>query len=486
MAKKILLADDSVTIQKVISITLAHEDFELTIVDNGTEAISKSREIKPDLILLDVVMPDKDGYQVCEEIRRQNETKNIPIILLTGTFEPFDEERATEVGANDFIKKPFESHTLINKVKETVFLGGVDSTIGGDELGFETPIERGTEMEEAESMKGRGAFSDIDMETPREAGSSPKEGGEDIWSVEEFEDIAGHEKSPTDEQADVDSDLWEDIEISSESDIEEGEPAFGGADEEVSLDDSEGIDIDEFELGKEISENELKKFLEEEGVDGDTGLAQDEIIGKDSDQEDFHEVKLDDFDATEEDKGEFFVDDYEVPLDNGEDLPSDTSGDEGKSYTPKVSEESYDVEWGAETDSDFEISDELGEAPEVDTEFISKGTEVDFGEVADFEEYGQDRDAFEGPSVGEKGMVGLVDGVVTDNKRRITEMVAEKVHEAGLVSDRDASQMSEKELSNVVDKIAREVIEKVAWEVVPELAEELIKEEIRRLKGELA
>ncbi len=490
MSKKILLADDSVTIQKVISITLAHEDFDLTIVDNGTEAISKSRETRPDLILLDVVMPDKDGYQVCEEIRKQSETKNIPIVLLTGTFEPFDEERAKEVGANDFIKKPFESHTLINKVKEMVFLGGVDKTVSsgmrGDELGFETPLEITSVMEETVSMKADTAFSDIDMETPTETKSSRGRGADDIWSVEEFEDIAGHEKTPAGGEADMESDLWDDADTSSEGEIDKGGPSLGEAEEEVLLGDSEGMDADGFELGKEISEDELKKFLEEEGLDEHEGSAQDEMIGQDSDLRGFHEVELDDFDETEGDKGEFFVDDYKVPLEDGGDLSSDTSGEEGEFYTPEASKESNGIEWEEEADSDFEVSDEFGEAPDVDTEFVSKGTDVDFGEVTDFEEYTADRDTFEGPSVDKRGMAGLVDDVVTDNKKRITEMVAEKVHEAGLVSDRDASKMSEKELSKVVNKIAREVIEKVAWEVVPELAEELIKEEIRRLKGELA
>ena len=145
MPKKILLADDSVTIQKVVSITLAHEDFDLTIVDNGSKAVSKAKEIKPDVILLDVVMPDKDGYQVCQEIKGNADLKNTPVILLTGTFEPFDADRAAEVGADDFIKKPFESHTLINKVKEMASRSGVSRgkpvDISGVDIDFETPIE---------------------------------------------------------------------------------------------------------------------------------------------------------------------------------------------------------------------------------------------------------------------------------------------------------------------------------------------------------
>jgi len=170
MPKKILLADDSVTIQKVVSITLAHEDFDLTIVDNGSKAVSKAKEIKPDVILLDVVMPDKDGYQVCKEIKGNPDLKNIPIILLTGTFEPFDADKAAEVGADDYIKKPFESHTLINKVKEMAAKAGVSREKPADisevEIDFETPVE----AQYGEEPAGNGRVS---ARAPRARASKP-------------------------------------------------------------------------------------------------------------------------------------------------------------------------------------------------------------------------------------------------------------------------------------------------------------------------
>src|SRR4030042_3874664 len=172
MPKKILLADDRETIQKVVSIPLAHEDFDLTIVDNGSKAVSKAKEIKPDVILLDVVMPDKDGYQVCKEIKGNADLKDTPVILLTGTFEPFDADRAAEVGADDFIKKPFESHTLINKVKEMASRSGVSRgkpvDISGVDIDFETPIEAEYETTPAEKETPRDeAVATGDLEPPR-------------------------------------------------------------------------------------------------------------------------------------------------------------------------------------------------------------------------------------------------------------------------------------------------------------------------------
>jgi CheY-like chemotaxis protein len=117
MGKTLLLADDSVTIQKVVGISFASEDIAITTVDNGDDAISRAREIRPDVILADVVMPGKSGYEVCEAVKTDPDLRHIPVLLLTGTFEAFDEERAARAGAAGQIAKPFEAHTLVERVK---------------------------------------------------------------------------------------------------------------------------------------------------------------------------------------------------------------------------------------------------------------------------------------------------------------------------------------------------------------------------------
>jgi CheY-like chemotaxis protein len=116
MPKTILLADDSVTIQKVVAISFASEDAIVVTVDNGDDAITKAREIRPDIVLADVVMPGKSGYEVCEAIKGDPDLAQIPVLLLTGTFEAFDEARAREVGSAGHIAKPFEAQALINEV----------------------------------------------------------------------------------------------------------------------------------------------------------------------------------------------------------------------------------------------------------------------------------------------------------------------------------------------------------------------------------
>jgi CheY-like chemotaxis protein len=117
MGKTLLLADDSVTIQKVVGISFASEDIALVTVDNGDDAIARARALRPDVILADVVMPGKSGYEVCEAIKADPALRHIPVLLLTGTFEAFDNERATRAGAAGHIAKPFEAQALVERVK---------------------------------------------------------------------------------------------------------------------------------------------------------------------------------------------------------------------------------------------------------------------------------------------------------------------------------------------------------------------------------
>jgi len=116
MPKTLLLADDSVTIQKVVGISFASEDITLVSVDNGTAAVAKAKEVRPDIVLADVVMPGMNGYEVCRQIKADPNLRHVPVLLLTGTFEAFDEVRAREVGSDGHITKPFEAQALVDLV----------------------------------------------------------------------------------------------------------------------------------------------------------------------------------------------------------------------------------------------------------------------------------------------------------------------------------------------------------------------------------
>ncbi|MFQ5876109.1 MAG: response regulator [Acidobacteriota bacterium] len=118
--KKILLADDSITIQKVVELTFSEGDYQVICVSNGAQALKRIVEARPDIALLDVIMPEVNGYEVCEQIKRDPSTASIPVLLLTGTFEPFDQKRADAAGASGHLTKPFESQTLVTKVEELI------------------------------------------------------------------------------------------------------------------------------------------------------------------------------------------------------------------------------------------------------------------------------------------------------------------------------------------------------------------------------
>lgn len=123
--RKLLLADDSVTIQKVVNLTFADEGIEVHAVGNGREAIDRLMEISPDLVMADVNMPGLNGYQVCEQIKSHEKFRNTPVILLVGSFEPFDSEEAQRVGADDYLTKPFQSiRQLVNKVTDLLESAG--------------------------------------------------------------------------------------------------------------------------------------------------------------------------------------------------------------------------------------------------------------------------------------------------------------------------------------------------------------------------
>ena len=118
MAHKLLLADDSVTIQRVIELTFADEDVEVITVGDGQLAIDRLDTDPPDIVLADVDMPKRDGYEVAAYVKSRPKLAHIPVVLLTGAFEPIDQVRATAAGSSDVLAKPFEPQMVINRVKE--------------------------------------------------------------------------------------------------------------------------------------------------------------------------------------------------------------------------------------------------------------------------------------------------------------------------------------------------------------------------------
>lgn len=118
MRHTLLLADDSVTIQRVIELTFADEDVDVIAVSDGDQAIAHVEASPPDIVLADIGMPGKNGYEVARYIKQSPRLAHIPVLLLTGAFEPVDQARAAEAGCDGILAKPFEPQLVIGRVKE--------------------------------------------------------------------------------------------------------------------------------------------------------------------------------------------------------------------------------------------------------------------------------------------------------------------------------------------------------------------------------
>lgn len=112
--QKILIVDDEENICELVRLYIEKDGFEAVIANDGNEAVAKFNSEKPDLILLDIMLPIKDGWQVCREIRAQS---NVPIIMLTAKGETFDKVLGLELGADDYVVKPFEPKELIARIR---------------------------------------------------------------------------------------------------------------------------------------------------------------------------------------------------------------------------------------------------------------------------------------------------------------------------------------------------------------------------------
>src|SRR5258708_19122540 len=123
---KILVADDNSNIKKMVGLALKDQGIDVVAVGNGEAAVRKISDIHPDLVLADVFMPVRNGYEVCKYVKDDRTLCHIPVILLVGAFDPLDEQEAQRVGADGVLKKPFvPPDPLISMVKSALARAGV-------------------------------------------------------------------------------------------------------------------------------------------------------------------------------------------------------------------------------------------------------------------------------------------------------------------------------------------------------------------------
>ena len=161
MSHKLLLADDSQTIQRVVELTFANEDIDVVTVGDGAQAIEAIERDDPDIVLADVSMPGKNGYDVASFVRGDSLRAGIPVVLLTGAFEPLDEQRCDAIGRHEVLVKPFEPREIIGKVRELLELSAEDTA--------DAPAVAAASVEQATTAIGE----DASHETPADADEAP-------------------------------------------------------------------------------------------------------------------------------------------------------------------------------------------------------------------------------------------------------------------------------------------------------------------------
>jgi len=212
MASRLLIADDSSTILRVFERTFSPDEFILTFANNGEEAAAVARKIKPDLVIADINMPGKNGFEVCEEIRKDPMLKDTPVLLLVGILDDFDEDASKRVGADGFIVKPFEANAAIERVRDAL-------TRGRTGMGETT---RATEEEGDDILE----LDQVIEEVPREAGAAPEPGDEFVL------DTPLREVEVEVEEALTTTDALEEEPLSLDLPVDEGEVGRGVRDEQ--------------------------------------------------------------------------------------------------------------------------------------------------------------------------------------------------------------------------------------------------------------
>jgi CheY-like chemotaxis protein len=144
---KILVADDNSNIQKMVGLALKDQGIDVVAVGNGEAAVRKISDLRPDLVLADVFMPVRNGYEVCQYVKMDPSLAHIPVILLVGAFDPLDEQEAQRVGADGVLKKPFvPPDPLISMVKSALQRAGVAHGHGSAAKTPEPDVLKGTDL----------------------------------------------------------------------------------------------------------------------------------------------------------------------------------------------------------------------------------------------------------------------------------------------------------------------------------------------------
>lgn len=266
---KILVADDNSNIQKMVGLALKDQGIDVVAVGNGEAAVRKISDLKPDLVLADVFMPVRNGYEVCSYVKQDPTLAHIPVILLVGAFDPLDEQEAQRVGADGVLKKPFvPPDPLISMVKSALARAGVAlGNAPAPEKAAEAPKRNAADLL-SPAVSKLAALSAAHVpepeSTPEEfpampkhvkiaAGEEPVAFGSLLETTEAEDESAFIPAKPPTEIGAVQN--WEADEVAEEEDVEEEEASGSGW--------RPGGDLTALEASEAEIENKVKDWREE-------------------------------------------------------------------------------------------------------------------------------------------------------------------------------------------------------------------------------
>ncbi|MFV2071538.1 MAG: response regulator [Thermoanaerobaculales bacterium] len=435
MSSTILLADDSLTIQKVVELTFADTDYQVVAVSSGDELLQQLGDCRPDLVICDVIMPGRDGYEVCQEIKSNPDTLHLPVILLTGTFEPFDRDRALAAGCSEIITKPFEARKLVEAVER---------------LASPAAVETIPEKPETSAVEHEGQLT-----PPPPVATSP---GMAIADSEEFATHLADPAPPVEDHGEEVPTPVEELDFT----------ATGFAEME--------------EAGREQQEAPIEP--PSEGLDFEVG-SQPEFATPEFDEPPTPEAEPIEADQEEPDAD---TEPFPEPLDV---RPEDLSMEDVAGVMGEENEEPFvgssepavgDTELDSETQEDEPFAadgDHFEEEPE---------QEPGSGHTAPIDTRTAATNLSEEPE--EPGAAPPPSETETDAAPEIeTADVVEAVQPPPPTSGPGSISLSEDDVDRIARRIlelASDRIEHIAWEVIPDMAEIVVRERVRQIESEAA
>lgn len=459
MTRRILLADDSLTIQKVVELTFADTDYEVVAVSSGDELLRRLPDSSADVIICDVIMPGRDGYDVCQEIKSNPDFLHLPVILLTGTFEPFDRDRALAAGCSEIVTKPFEAKKLVDAVERLATAARPGPGQFEDEPFTENRVTPPPPTAPPDTLDGIESSSD----------SATVEGFAGMEKIENVNEPDGIEKI-----ADVE-------EIESLSDIEEIE-SF------ADLDDTDATP-------REAAAAPADEDEQDEALDFSTsGFLEMEVAGREK------------WKARYESPTDGIEFEPEVSDESSED--ADPFGDQTGQTAGFAGPATPDPPPPLDTWSEIgAVGDDLGEPFEEPSPSGAEDepfpTEFDEEPPASAEEPSWDAETQMTTPINVAAVTGVNDPTTeeaapteaaepetdeldnADTQDLALEPKAEPVPEA-TVEEAGALALSDEDIDRIarrVVELSRHIIEHIAWEVIPDMAEIVVRERVREIEA---